>query len=116
MSNGVPRSLAEVLRDELTARDRIVALLDDGPKTIPEIAAALGAPSREVTHWVMAMYRYGALEGLPKPRADDYFRYKPSRLSRPRKRRERMKRWERALIRGSIVKLPNSAPKTSAPA
>jgi hypothetical protein len=56
-------------------KDRVVAVLRDGPKTIPEIAAALGAPEREVTLWVMSMRRYGALEELPKPRADDYFRY-----------------------------------------
>jgi hypothetical protein len=69
------RPLADVLRDEMTMKDRVVAVLRDGPKTIPEIAAALGAPEREVTLWVMSMRRYGALEELPKPRADDYFRY-----------------------------------------
>jgi hypothetical protein len=70
-----PRPLAEVLRDELLQRDRIAAALADGPKTIPELAAALGAPGREVVLWVMAMRRYGLLEELPKPKADDYFRY-----------------------------------------
>jgi hypothetical protein len=28
---------------------------------------------------VMAMRRYGSLEELPKPKADDYFRYRPAR-------------------------------------
>jgi hypothetical protein len=59
-------------------RDRIAALLREGSRTIPEIAAALDAPSWEVTLWVMAMRRYGALEELPKPKADDYFRYRLS--------------------------------------
>jgi hypothetical protein len=69
------RPLADVLRDEMTMKDPIVDVLRDGPKTIPEIAAALGAPPREVTLWVMAMRRYGVVEELPKPRAADYFRY-----------------------------------------
>ena len=71
-----PRALAEVVRDEMFMRDRIADVLRDGPKTIPEIAALLSAPSPEVTLWVMAMRRYGALEETPKPKVDDYFRYK----------------------------------------
>ena len=51
-------------------------MLHDGPKTIPEIAEALAAPTSEVTLWVMAMRRYGALEDLPKAKADDYFQYR----------------------------------------
>jgi hypothetical protein len=76
VSSAAPRPLAEVLRDEMIMRDRIADALRDGPKTIPEIAALLGAPTREVTQWVMAMRRYGRLEEMPKPKVDDYFRYK----------------------------------------
>jgi hypothetical protein len=76
VSSAAPRALAEVLRDEMIMRDRIAAVLRDGPKTIPELAELLGAPTREVTLWVMAMRRYGKLEEMPKPKIDDYFRYK----------------------------------------
>ncbi|MDE1939428.1 MAG: MarR family transcriptional regulator [Alphaproteobacteria bacterium] len=76
MNDAAPRDFAEVLRDEWIMKDRIAAALIDGPKTIPEIAEALGAPSREVTQWVMAMRRFGKLEEMPKPKADDYFQYK----------------------------------------
>jgi len=69
------RNLGEVLRDEMVERDRVTAVLRDGPKTLPEIAAALGAPNYEVTKWVMAMRRYGRVRDLPKARADDYYRY-----------------------------------------
>ncbi|HTP56411.1 MAG TPA: MarR family transcriptional regulator [Thermoplasmata archaeon] len=72
---GTVRDLAEVLRDELVERDRIVEVLRHGPCTLPEIAAALGAPAPEVVRWVMAMRRYGLVRELPKPRADDYYRY-----------------------------------------
>jgi len=71
-----PRAFGEVLRDEWVMKDRIAEALADGPKTIPEISALLDAPSREVTQWVMAMRRYGRLEEMPKPKADDYFQYK----------------------------------------
>ncbi len=72
------RDLSEVLRDGMVARDRIAAVLRDGPKTVPEIAEALGAPSYEVMKWLMAMRRYGTVRDLPKGRADDYYRYELS--------------------------------------
>jgi len=73
--SAAPRPLADVLRDEMTMRDRIEALLREGPRTIPLIAEALGAPAPEVTLWVMAMRRYGRVEELPKRKADDYYQY-----------------------------------------
>jgi len=73
------RDLGEVLRDEMVLKERIVSLLREEPRTIPEIAAALSCPVREVTFWVMGMLRYGSIEELPKPKAEDYFRYGPAR-------------------------------------
>jgi len=70
------RDPSEVMRDEMLMREKIASLLREGPRTIPEIADALGFPDREVTLWVMALRRYGALEEIPKPKADDYYRYK----------------------------------------
>jgi len=69
------RNLGEILRDEMVERDRVAAFLRGGPKTLPQIAEALGSPSYEVTKWVMAMRRYGRVRDLPKARADDYYRY-----------------------------------------
>jgi hypothetical protein len=71
-----PRPTAEIMRDEMVMRPRITALLEEGPKTIPEIADALGEPAHEVTLWVMGLRRYGVLEELPKPKAEDYYRYR----------------------------------------
>jgi len=70
------RDPSEVMRDEMLMREKIASLLREGPRTIPEIADALGFPDREVTLWVMALRRYGALEEIPKPKADDFYRYK----------------------------------------
>jgi hypothetical protein len=73
------RDLGEVLRDEMVMKDRIASLLREKPRTIPEIADALSCPVRDVTFWVMAMRRYGSLEEMPKPKTEEYFRYKPAR-------------------------------------
>ena len=70
-----PRLRSEMLRDEMVMRDRIAALLHDGPMTIPALAAALGHPSPEVVCWVMAMRRYGMVEEEGKADADGYFVY-----------------------------------------
>jgi hypothetical protein len=79
MAGARRRDTSEVMRDEMVMKGRIVSLLREEPRTIPEIADALGCPAREVTLWVMALRRYGALEELPKPKADDYYRYRPAR-------------------------------------
>lgn len=76
MSEAALRGFGEVLRDEWVMKDRIAVALQDGPKTIPEIAELIGSPSWEVTQWVMAMRRFGKLEEMPKGKADDYFQYK----------------------------------------
>jgi hypothetical protein len=69
------RGLAEIMRDEMVMRDRITACLRDEPKTIPEIAEALEFPRHEVLLWVMAMWRYGMVAEVEKPRGEEYFRY-----------------------------------------
>lgn len=69
------RNLEEVVRDEMVERDRVTAVLREGPKTLPEIAQALNVPTNEATQWVMAMRRYGRVRDLPKERTDDYYRY-----------------------------------------
>jgi hypothetical protein len=76
MATLAPRGLGEVMRDEMVMRPRIAAVLREGPKTILEIAAALGSPAPEVVLWVMALRRYGVLEELPKPKSEDYYQYR----------------------------------------
>ena len=69
------RGLAEVLRDEMIMKDRIVAVLREEPKTIPELAEALGYPSHEVVVWVMALWRYGTVAEMKRGRSEEYFKY-----------------------------------------
>ena len=72
------RGLAEVLRDEMVMKDKIVDLLREEPRTIPEMAEALGYPSHEVLLWVMALWRYGTVVEVEKKRTEEYFQYKLS--------------------------------------
>jgi predicted Rossmann fold nucleotide-binding protein DprA/Smf involved in DNA uptake len=69
------RDLGEVLRDGMYLQSRVLAVLQDGPKTIPQIAKALHCPPREVTLWLMALRRYGRIAELPKGPTDDYYQY-----------------------------------------
>ena len=69
------RDVNEIMRDEMIFKDRIIAVLRDGAKTIPEIAEALGQPSHEVVYWVMAMWRYGVVAEVGKPNDEGYYQY-----------------------------------------
>jgi len=70
------RNLIEVMRDEMVMQDKILSILRDGPKTIPDIAALLEYPNQDVMIWVMAMWRYGKLIETGKANQDGYFEYK----------------------------------------
>jgi predicted Rossmann fold nucleotide-binding protein DprA/Smf involved in DNA uptake len=75
-TTGTPnRDVREVVREEPVMRARILAALDDGPLTVPEIARAIGAPTHEVVLWVMGMRRYGWLAEIKGATVDGYFQY-----------------------------------------
>jgi predicted Rossmann fold nucleotide-binding protein DprA/Smf involved in DNA uptake len=69
------RELREVVREEMAMHGRILAAMKDEPRTIPEIAEAIGCPSHEVVIWVMGMRRYGWLREVKGSDGDGYFRY-----------------------------------------
>jgi len=76
MENQEVRNLGEVLRDEMVMKDKIIALLHEEPKTVPEIAEAIEQPAHETMLWVMALWRYGKIIETGKANADGYFQYK----------------------------------------
>lgn len=69
------RDPREVIRDEMLMRDRVLAALSDGPKTVPEIAEAMGYPVSEVMYWVMAARKYGYIAEIKEPTEDDFYQY-----------------------------------------
>jgi predicted Rossmann fold nucleotide-binding protein DprA/Smf involved in DNA uptake len=69
------RDVREIVREEPAMRGRILEALQDGPRTVPEIASAIGSPTHEVLFWVMGMRRYGWLREVKGAAEDGYSRY-----------------------------------------
>jgi hypothetical protein len=69
------RYMLDIAQDEMIMRDRIAAILEEGPQTIPELAEALGYTTREVTVWLFGMRRYGLVEEIGRADVDGYFQY-----------------------------------------
>jgi len=72
------RDVREVIREEPVMRARILDALRAGPLTVPEIAAAIGAPAHETVFWVMGMRRYGWVAEIKGNTIDGYFQYQPT--------------------------------------
>jgi hypothetical protein len=77
------RETREIVRDEHLMRGRILKLLVGGPLTIPEVAAALGRPSHEVTYWVMGMRKYGYVLEDKEVTDEGYYRYEAIERDEP---------------------------------
>jgi predicted transcriptional regulator len=73
--NATSREIREIIREEPVMRGRILAILEEGPRTVPEIAAAIGCPAHEVVFWIMGMRRYGWVSEVRDSVEDGYFRY-----------------------------------------
>ena len=70
---GVPKERMENHRERTKIRKRITEALEDGPKTVPEIAKITGLPNHEVMWYVMGMKKYGEVaEGEER---DEYYEY-----------------------------------------
>jgi hypothetical protein len=73
--NAPNRELREIVREEPMMRAQILGILRGGPRTVPEIAAAIECPTHEVVFWVMGMRRYGYLREVKGATDEGYFRY-----------------------------------------
>lgn len=74
--NAAPiRDVREIVREEPLMHRPILAALEAGPLTVPELATAIGHPSDEVVLWIMGMRRYGLVVELPEADDDGYFQY-----------------------------------------
>ncbi len=76
------RDVREVVREEMVMRAAILEALKEGPRTVPEIAEAIGCPTHEVVFWVMGMRRYGWLSEVKGSAGDGYFRYQAQERAR----------------------------------
>jgi hypothetical protein len=71
----VNRDVREVIRDEHLMRRQILAVLEAGPLTVPEIAEAIGRPTHEVMFWVMGMRKYGYLAEIKEATDEGFYQY-----------------------------------------
>ena len=78
-----PRDTREVIREEPVVRRRILDALAAGPLTVPQIAAAIDAPTRETLMWVMGMRRYGYVREVKGATGDGYFQYEDAGRGAP---------------------------------
>jgi predicted Rossmann fold nucleotide-binding protein DprA/Smf involved in DNA uptake len=69
------RDLREIMRDEMIMRDKILAVLKESPKSVPDIAKALEQPVYEVMFWVMAARKYGYLQESKEASDEGYYTY-----------------------------------------
>jgi len=69
------RDIREVVRDEPLMRSRLLELLHDGPRTVPDLAEAGGFPEDEVMVWIMGLRKYGFVAEMPGANGDGYFAY-----------------------------------------
>jgi hypothetical protein len=65
----------ERARREPGMRRLILDALESGPKTVPEIAEAIGHPSSDVLWWVMGCVRYNFVEPTGETTAEGYRKY-----------------------------------------
>ena len=65
-----------IARQEYTMRKKLLDLLRaGGPKTIPEVASALGIRPHEATWWMMGYARYGYIRATEEVNEEGYYRY-----------------------------------------
>ena len=75
MSND-PSNVIEIMKREIVMRDKIIEVLKSGPKTVPEIAKAIGCSNYETMFWVMDMRKYQFIEETNEVTEEGYYKYK----------------------------------------
>jgi hypothetical protein len=74
-SAAVKGELRQTARQEYTMRKKILDALRGGPRTVPEVAAALGITAHEATWWRMGYARYGYIRAMEDVTEEGYYRY-----------------------------------------
>lgn len=69
-------ALSMKMKEQKKIIEKIKEQLGEGPKTVPEMAAALGLPSSEIMWHVAALKKYG--EVVEGEKEGGYFRYEPA--------------------------------------
>ncbi len=66
----------QIARQEYTMRKKLLDVVRaGGPKTIPEVASALGVTPHEAAWWMMGYVRYGYLRATEEVTGEGYYKY-----------------------------------------
>jgi hypothetical protein len=68
-----PQHILEGMKESKRIQDAILKTLDNGPKTVPEIAESTGIPTKDIFWHVNALRKYNKLHDVKKQ--GDYFTY-----------------------------------------
>jgi hypothetical protein len=75
-STAIKGERRQIARQEYTMRKKLLDLLrTGGPKTIPEVASALGIAPHEATWWMMGYARYGYIHAAEEVTEEGYYKY-----------------------------------------
>ncbi len=75
MKSRVLRDTREIIREEMVMRRRILNVLSEGNKTVPEVAEEIGCPADEIMFWMMGMRKYGYIEETDEVTDEGFYRY-----------------------------------------
>jgi hypothetical protein len=75
-SDSIKGERRQTARQEYTMWARLLDVLRSGPKTIPEIAAALSIAPHEATWWLMGYVRYGFVAATEEVSDEGYYQYR----------------------------------------
>jgi hypothetical protein len=74
-STAIQGARRQIARQEFGMREGILDLLRGGPKTVPEVAQALGLEPHEAMWWMMGFVRYGYLRATEEVTEGGYYKY-----------------------------------------
>lgn len=63
----------EVVKEQRVFRSKLTKCLKEGPMTVPELAAATGAPTHEILWHLTGMKKYDLVDEVEQ--AGEYFKY-----------------------------------------
>lgn len=74
---------AELVREELATRRKLMDMLEEEPRTAPQLAQQTGMPTHEVLWYLAAMRKRGLIEEARTDDTGDFFLYTLSKEARP---------------------------------
>lgn len=72
----VPAGLRDKVKRWNAAKKEVLAALEDGPATVPEIAERTGRPPAEVTWHLMTLRKFGDIETDRADEMDEFYYYR----------------------------------------